>query len=134
MGHFRNKECRKLRNKQEQYMSYQKLTLLGRVGSDIELRDHNGTPVANFSMATTKTWQDKNNGKQEKTTWHNIVVWGGLTKVLDYVKKGHQLFVEGELDKQEYEKDGQKRISVKVQAQNIRLLDNNKNESTDIPV
>ena len=115
-------------------MSYQNVTLLGRIGTDIELRDHNGQSVANFSLATTKTWNDKNKGKQEKTSWHNITVWGGLTKVLDYVQKGSQIFLEGEIDYQEYEKDGVKKYITKINAKNIRLVDNKKNEQSEIPV
>lgn len=133
MGHYRNKECKHLR-KRNYEMSYQNVTLLGRIGTDIELRDHNGQSVANFSLATEKTWNDKNKGKQSKTSWHNITVWGGLTKVLDYVSKGSQIFLEGELDYQEYEKDGVKKYITKINAKNIRLVDNKKNESTEIPV
>lgn len=76
-------------------------TLLGNVGKQPEIRTTNvGRKTAQFSLATTKKWRDKNTGeKKEKTEWHNIRVWGdGLVGVVEeHVNKGSQLYIEGEI-------------------------------------
>jgi len=68
-----------------------KVIIIGNVGNDPEVkRIDNGNAVANFSIATSETWKDKDSGqKQEKTEWHRIVVWGRLAEIIEqYVKKG----------------------------------------------
>ena len=92
--------------------------LIGNVGGDPEIKNlDNGGIVANFSIATSESWKDKATGeKKERTEWHRIVVWNeGLCSVIEnYVRKGSKVFVQGELQTREWEKDGVKRYSTEV--------------------
>lgn len=87
-------------------MSINKVTLLGFVGKDPEIRKtNNNNEVALFSLATSTSWTDKNsNEKQEKTEWHRVVVFNqGLVNVVkNYVKKGSKLYVCGELQNKKW--------------------------------
>jgi single-strand DNA-binding protein len=81
-------------------MSLNKACLIGNVGQDPEIRSMNsGDRVANFSIATSDKWKDKQSGeKKERTEWHRIVVWGGLVEIVErYVKKGMKLYIEGQI-------------------------------------
>ncbi len=82
-------------------MAVNKVILLGNVGKDPEIRYvENDRAVANFTMATTERGFTTRDGRQipDRTEWHNIVVWGGLAKVVEgYVRKGTQLYVEGKM-------------------------------------
>lgn len=103
------------------------MQLLGRVGKDPEVRHlDSGNSVASFSLATTKRGYKKQDGTvvEDRTTWHNIVVWGGLVKVVEpYVKKGTQLFIEGEISNRSYDdKDGNKRYVSEVIVRSLELL------------
>lgn len=91
--------------------SLNKVTLIGNLGADPEVRNlTSGNAVANFSLATSESWKDKNTGeKKEITYWHRVVVWNdGLISVIEkYVKKGSKLYVEGQLQTRKYQdKDG----------------------------
>jgi single-strand DNA-binding protein len=81
--------------------SLNKVLLIGRLGADPEVKQMvNGKSVARFSLATSNTWKDKNTGeKKEKTEWHRVVIFNeGLVKVVQqYVKKGAQVYIEGQL-------------------------------------
>lgn len=80
--------------------SLNQVQLIGNLGNDPEIRHlQDGTPVANFSLATTEKWTDKNTGeKKEQTEWHRIVVWGdGLINVIQqYLRKGSKVFIQGQ--------------------------------------
>ncbi|KAB2752313.1 single-stranded DNA-binding protein [Brucella anthropi] len=96
-----------------------KTILVGRVGQDPEVRRFNsGDQVAEFSLATSKEWRDKNTGERKsKTTWHKIKVLNNSlieNVIRPYVNKGSLIGIEGELDNEEWEKDGQKRQATKV--------------------
>jgi single-strand DNA-binding protein len=82
--------------------SLNKVTLIGRVGKDPEVRSlNNGGKVANFTLATSESWKDKRSGeKKEHTDWHNIVVWpeGTVNFIDEYVRKGDLLYVEGKIE------------------------------------
>lgn len=115
-------------------MSVNNVQLLGRVGKDPEVRHlDGGNSVASFSLATTKRGYKKQDGTvvEDRTTWHNIVVWGGLVKVVEpYVKKGTQLFIEGEINNRSYDdKEGNKRYVSEVVVKSLVLLGG----STDKP-
>ena len=115
-------------------MSISKTILIGNMGKPIEVRTaQSGKRFGSFSLATTKKWKDKNGEKQSKTSWHNISVFqDGLVGVLEqYTRKGSKLYLEGELDYQEYEKDGQKKYITKIIASQIQLLDS-KSDSQDV--
>jgi single-strand DNA-binding protein len=84
-----------------------KVILIGRLGQDPEIKNVNGKKVANFSIATTESYKDKNGQKVENTEWHNIVIWGGIADVVEsYVHRGDQLYLEGKLMTRKWEKEG----------------------------
>jgi single-strand DNA-binding protein len=92
-------------------MTLNKVTLIGRVGKDPEIRSmNNGNEVATFSLATSDNWKDKQTGeKKEKTQWHRIVVYnkGMVGSIKQYVRKGKQLYLEGKIETRKYTtKDG----------------------------
>jgi len=81
--------------------SLNKVLLIGRLGADPEIKQTvNGKSIARFSLATSNTWKDKNTGeRKEKTEWHRVVIFNeGLVGVVQqYVKKGAQVYIEGQL-------------------------------------
>jgi single-strand DNA-binding protein len=102
-----------------------KVILVGNLGRDAELRyTPGGAAVANFSVATTETWNDKAGQRQERTEWHRIDLWGKQAESLsEYLVKGKQVYVEGRLQTDEFtDKEGTKRKSTKVRADRIVLL------------
>tara|TARA_B100000029_G_C16935762_1_gene726842 strand:+ start:64 stop:522 length:459 start_codon:yes stop_codon:yes gene_type:complete len=100
--------------------SLNKVLLIGRLGADPEVKQMvNGKSVATFSLATSDTWKDKNTGeKKEKTEWHRVVVFNeGLAKVVQqYVKKGSQVYIEGQLTTRKWkdEKTGTDKYSTQI--------------------
>ena len=107
-------------------MSVNKVLLLGNLGRDPEVRYlPSGNPVANFSIATSENYTDRNGTKQEKTDWHNIVVYGKQAENCgQYLKKGRQVFIEGRISYRNYEaKDGSgKRYVTEIVAQRVQFL------------
>ena len=97
-----------------------KVFLVGRLGKDPEIRfSGDGNAIANFSIATNETWKNKEGNQQEKTDWHNIVVFGASAEkyIQPYVKKGTLVSVEGKLQTRDWEdKDGNKRYTTEVVA------------------
>jgi single-strand DNA-binding protein len=105
--------------------SVNKVILVGNLGRDAELRyTPGGAPVAQFSMATTEVWNDKNGQKQEKTEWHRVVLWGKTAETLsEYLTKGKQVYVEGRLQTREWnDKEGNKRTTTEVRGDRVVLL------------
>ena len=100
--------------------SLNKVLLIGRLGADPEIKQMvNGKNVARLSLATSNTWKDKNTGeKKEKTEWHRIVVFNeGLVNVVQqYLKKGAQVYVEGQLTTRKWkdEKSDQDKYSTEI--------------------
>ena len=100
--------------------SLNKVLLIGRLGADPEIKQMvNGKSVARLSLATSQTWKDKNSGeKKEKTEWHRIVVFNeGLVNVVQqYLKKGAQIYVEGQLTTRKWkdESTGQDKYSTEI--------------------
>ena len=100
--------------------SLNKVLLIGRLGADPEIKQMvNGKSVARMSLATSNTWKDKNTGeKKEKTEWHRIVIFNeGLVNVVkQYVKKGAQVYIEGQLTTRKWrdEKSGIDKYSTEV--------------------
>lgn len=95
-----------------------KSIILGNLGDDPNVRySPNGTTFANFSVATSETWKDKNTGeKRERTDWHNIVIQGKLAEVAgQYLKKGSQVYIEGKMRTRKYQgNDGQDKYITEV--------------------
>ena len=102
-----------------------KVILVGNLGKDPELSYlPSGQSVAKFSLATSRSYKDKNGELKEETEWHNIVAWGKLGEICaQYLSKGRQAYVEGRIQSRTWEgRDGQKRTSVDIVADNVVLL------------
>ena len=105
--------------------SVNKVILIGNLGRDPEVRyTQGGSAVANFTMATTDTWQDPSGEKKERTEWHRIVVWGKQAEIVgEYLRKGRPVYVEGSLQTREWtDREGNKRYTTEVRAQRIQFL------------
>ena len=106
-------------------MSLNKVMLIGNLGKDPELRfTPTGRAVARFSLATSEQWTDQQGQKQERTEWHNVVVWGKQAESCgQYLSKGRQVFIEGSIRSRQYDdKEGQKRYITEVIAQRVQFL------------
>ena len=124
--------------------SINKVTLIGHVGRQPEIRyTQGGAPVANFSIATNEYWTNNTGERQERTEWHNIVAWGKLAEFCqEYIQKGSYLYIEGRLQTRNYEdRDGVKRYVTEIRANEIGLLDRKPGAETgavsgpaDIPI
>lgn len=102
-----------------------KVILLGRIGSDPEVRSlPNGAKVANFSIATSDNYTNKDGVKVEQTEWHRIELWDNLANIAEqYVRKGEQLYVEGRIRTEEYtDKEGIVRKAVKIRGTTMTLV------------
>ena len=110
-----------------------KVILVGRLGSDPEVRyTADGTAVANFSIATSDEWKDKDSGeKKERTEWHRIVAWRRLGEICgEYLAKGRQVYIEGKLQTRSYEdKNGNRCFSTEIVISEMRML----GKSVDTP-
>ena len=105
--------------------SLNKAILIGNLGRDAEMRfTAGGSAVANFSLATTDRWTDKDGQKQERTEWHRVVLWGKTAEALqEYLTKGKQVYVEGRLQTREWtNKEQQKVKTTEIVADKIVLL------------
>jgi len=110
-----------------------KVTLLGRLGADPELRYiSSGTAICNFAIATSRSWKGKDDNWNEKTTWHKVVAWGALgEKCHEWLVKGQQVYVEGRIETRSWEdKDGERRWITEVVAENVIFLGKPKSERT----
>jgi len=122
--------------------SLNKVLLIGRLGTDPEIKQMvNGKSVARLSIATSNTWKDKNTGeKKEKTEWHRIVIFNeGLVGVVQqYVKKGAQVYIEGELTTRKWkdEKSGMDRYSTEIVLQgfnsSFKILSSKNSQITNV--
>ena len=122
--------------------SLNKVLLIGRLGADPEIKQMvNGKNVARLSLATSQSWKDKNTGeKKEKTEWHRVVVFNeGLVNVVQqYLKKGAQIYVEGQLTTRKWkdEKSGLDRYSTEVVLQgfnsSFKILSNKNSQVENI--
>ena len=107
-------------------MNLNKVMLIGRLGRDPEIRYTNsGSAVANFSIATTETWKDKQGERQERTEWHNIVAWGALASFAqNYLAKGKLVYVEGRLQTRDWtDNQNVKRYKTECVANTIRFME-----------
>ena len=105
--------------------SVNKVILIGNLGKDPELRyAPSGSAVTNFSLATSEQWKDQEGNPQERTSWHNIVMWGKLAEIAaEYLKKGRKVYIEGRLQYRDYEgKDGNKRYVTEIVASDLVML------------
>lgn len=110
-----------------------KAFLIGRLGQDPEVRTtQGGTTVANFSLATSSRYKDKNGEWKESTEWHKIVAWGRLAEIArDYLKKGSQVYIEGPLQTNKWQdKQGVDRFTTEIKALSITMLDSKSDGET----
>src|SRR5262252_8175413 len=102
-----------------------KVIIVGNLGADPETRyTPSGTAITTIRVATSESWKDKQTGEQqERTEWHRVKFFGRLAEIAgEYLKKGGQVYVEGRLRTEEYEKDGIKRWSTDIVADEMQML------------
>jgi single-strand DNA-binding protein len=112
-------------------MSLNKVMLIGNLGKDPELRfTPSGRAVAKFSLATSEQWTTPEGQRQDRTEWHNIVVWGKQAETCgQYLSKGRQVYIEGSIRSRQYDdKEGQKRWITEVVAQRVQFLGGGRGE------
>jgi single-strand DNA-binding protein len=108
-----------------------KVILIGNLGKDPEVRYlEGGIAVANFPMATTESFRDKNGNKNEQTEWHQIVLWRRLAEVAEkFLKKGMQVYIEGKIRSRQWEdKDGNRRFTTEIFGDSLTILSSFKRE------
>lgn len=101
---------------------YNKVTLLGRLGADPEVRyTASGAAVANFTLATNERWRDKDGNKKERSDFHRCTAWGKTAEVIgEHLRKGSQVLVEGRLQNRDWEdKEGNKRQTTEVMTDRV---------------
>jgi single-strand DNA-binding protein len=101
-----------------------KAILVGLLGKDPTTRTtQSGQTSCSFSVATTEKWKDQQGQKQEKTEWHNVVVWGPQAEACGkYLAKGRMVYVEGKITTRSWDKDGQKHYMTEIVAKDVKFL------------
>lgn len=120
---------------------YQCITLIGNLGSDVEMRyTPSGVPVATFSLAVNKTWT-QDGERKDKTTWFRVTTWRKTAEIVnEHLKKGRRVLVVGELEDPRTwtDRDGNQRASLEVTAQTVKFLsssgDGGEKSSLDVTV
>lgn len=123
-----------LNNNLEIMSGVNKVILLGNLGKDPEVRYlDNGVAVANFSLATTENYKNKQGERVSQTEWHNVVFWRGLAEVAEkYLKKGDSIYLEGKIRTRKWEdKEGNTRYSTEVLADNMTMLGKKNSQVSD---
>ena len=112
-----------------------RVILIGNLGKDPEIRNlEGGAKVANFPLATTETYKNRNGERTENTEWHNIVMWRGLAEVAErFLKKGNSVYIEGKLRTRSWDDQstGAKRYITEVIADNMTMLGGRRDESSE---
>jgi single-strand DNA-binding protein len=111
-----------------------KAILIGNLGADPELRHTNsGTPVANFQIATSERYTDRNGEKQERTEWHRIVAWAKLAEICNqYLTKGKKVYIEGRIQTRSWEdQGGTTKYVTEIVATNMLMLGGGKEKRDD---
>ena len=119
MGHWIEADKWNEKTKKEIEMSFNKITLMGRMGNDIELKKVGEHTVGKFTMATSK----KRKG-EEVTQWHSVQIWNKSAEAIsNYCGKGKRVMIEGEIEYQKYEKDGQTKYFTQINANSVTIVD-----------
>jgi len=111
-----------------------RIILLGNLGKDPDVKYlENGRTKANFTLATNEVYKNKEGEKVTHTEWHNIVLWTPLAEIAEkYLQKGQQVYIEGKLTNRSYtDKEGQTKYITEIVGQNLVLLSNKGNRSTE---
>jgi len=112
-----------------------RVILIGNLGKDPEIRNlESGAKVANFPLATTESFKNRNGERTEHTEWHNIVLWRGLAEVAErFLKKGNSIYVEGRLRTRSWDdQQGNKRYTTEVIADNMTMLGGRRDDGEGI--
>jgi len=115
-------------------MSVNKVILIGNLGKDPEMRyTSGGQAVANFSLATTDSYTNKEGEKQENTEWHRIVAWGRLAEICgEYLSKGKMIYIEGSIKTRAWEDSGgNKKWTTEIVARNMQMLGGGKGDNPE---
>lgn len=110
-----------------------KVILVGNLGGDPEIRTlENGVKVAQFNMATSEVYKDKDGNKQDQTEWHRIVAWRHLAEISEnYLKKGSKVYVEGKLRSRSWtNKENQTQYTTEIIIDKLLMLDKREGGST----
>ena len=102
-----------------------KVILVGNLGKDPEVRTlENGAKVANFTLATSESYKNKEGQRVTQTEWHNIVLWRGLAEIAEkFLRKGNQVYIEGKIRTRSWDdKDGIKRYTTEILGDNLTML------------
>ncbi len=102
-----------------------KVILVGNLGADPEIRyTPSGTAVANFRMATSENWNNKEGQKETRTEWHRVVTFGKLAEICgEYLNKGKQIYIEGKIQTRQWDdKEGNKRYTTEIVANQMQML------------
>lgn len=114
-----------------------KVIIIGNLGADPEIRHTaGGSAVANFTVATSETWKDKNTGeKQESTEWHRVVAFSRLAEIIEqYLRKGSKVYVEGKLQTRKWQdRDGNDRWTTEIVAREMQMLDGKGGQGAPAP-
>jgi single-strand DNA-binding protein len=116
--------------------SVNKAILVGHLGRDPEMRYvPSGDAVANFSIATTESWKDKQGLKQEKTEWHRISMFGKQAEIAgEYLKKGSSVYIEGRIQTRTWQdKEGNERQTIEIVADRMQMLGGKSSGQTESP-
>jgi single-strand DNA-binding protein len=117
-------ELRRTQERKATMSGLNKVTLIGNLGKDPEIKEAGNSKVCKFSLATSSSWKDKDGNRQEKTEWHNIVAWGKTGEQLaKFLKKGSRVYLEGRIEYRKYEKDGETKYITEVIVADYTLLD-----------
>lgn len=110
-----------------------KLQAIGNLGKDATTNQINGKTVINFSVAHTEKYKDAQGNQKDKTTWVECAWWTDRTAVVPYLKKGTQVYVEGQPDIRTYESNGKTGASLQLRISNVQLLGGQRSEATTAP-
>ncbi len=113
-----------------------KVILIGNLGKDPEVRYlDSGVAVANFSLATTESYKNKEGERVSQTEWHNSVLWRGLAEVAEkWLKKGSSVYIEGKIRHRKWEdKEGNTRYTTEILGDNMTMLGKKDDNSSDAP-
>jgi len=111
-----------------------KVILVGNLGKDPEVRTlENGAKVANFTLATSESYKNREGQRVTQTEWHNIVLWRGLADIAEkYLRKGNQVFIEGKIRTRSWDdKDGVKRYTTEILGDNLTMLGSRRDSEED---
>ncbi|MGI6717894.1 MAG: single-stranded DNA-binding protein [Bacteroidales bacterium] len=117
-----------------------KVTLIGNLGKDPEVKETTTGKIAKFTLATNESYRSKNGDLVDHVEWHNITIWNKLADIAEkYLKKGDQVYLEGKIRRNDYEVDGEKRISYEIYVDQLLMLggrfsenDSFQNENLDV--